>query len=128
MGQEFAVGIELLAAENGFAGLLMAGRHAPDLIIVDLMMPEMDGFRLIEELQASAHGPWSIVVITALGRDEIAAKGSLPSEITILNKPVSYGDMRQLFQFAIEIRITVALRRSGLGRDTAPIAAKAAPT
>jgi CHASE2 domain-containing sensor protein/nitrogen-specific signal transduction histidine kinase/DNA-binding NarL/FixJ family response regulator len=45
------LGFKLLAAENGVVGLEQAINHRPDLIILDLDMPEMNGFDLIEALQ-----------------------------------------------------------------------------
>ncbi len=42
---------EVLEAENGAIGLDMAIQHKPDFIITDLLMPEMDGFELLENLR-----------------------------------------------------------------------------
>ncbi|MCX7718843.1 MAG: response regulator [Candidatus Sumerlaeaceae bacterium] len=49
----FAEGFEVLTATNGPDGLALAGDHVPDLIILDMMMPEMDGFEVLKELRAS---------------------------------------------------------------------------
>ena len=38
-------------AENGRVGLERLARHRPDLILLDLMMPEMDGFEFVAELR-----------------------------------------------------------------------------
>ncbi len=53
-------------AENGRRGLEQMARHKPDLILLDLMMPEMDGFEFLETLHAGdrEHAP-PVVVITA---------------------------------------------------------------
>jgi threonine synthase len=45
-------GYEVHLAQNGRDGLEMARKIEPDLIVTDLMMPEMDGFRVIEYLKA----------------------------------------------------------------------------
>jgi signal transduction histidine kinase/DNA-binding response OmpR family regulator len=53
-------------AENGRAGLEAVHRHAPDLVLLDLMMPEMDGFEFVSQLrgtEAGRHVP--VVVVTA---------------------------------------------------------------
>lgn len=42
-----------LSGENGLEGLKLARLHVPDLIISDIMMPELDGFELLRELQTS---------------------------------------------------------------------------
>lgn len=46
-------GYEVTIAQNGREGLEMAMQHKPDLIVTDLMMPEMDGFQVVERLKAS---------------------------------------------------------------------------
>lgn len=43
----------ILEAEDGRAGLDLIQRELPDLIVLDLMMPEMDGFTVIEALRAN---------------------------------------------------------------------------
>ena len=42
--REWQLDVRLYTATNGFDGLILIGRHSPDLIITDLAMPEMDGF------------------------------------------------------------------------------------
>jgi len=49
----FAEGYDVLTATNGPDGLALASDHIPDLIILDMMMPEMDGFEVLKELRAS---------------------------------------------------------------------------
>ncbi len=60
-------------AENGLKGLAAMEKHSPDLILLDLMMPEMDGFKMINQLKK--HKTWSkipVIVITSkiLTREE----------------------------------------------------------
>jgi signal transduction histidine kinase/DNA-binding response OmpR family regulator len=53
-------------AENGRRGLMSVARHVPDVIVLDLMMPEMDGFQFVAELRRSESGRRiPIVVVTA---------------------------------------------------------------
>jgi len=53
-------------AENGLEGLKMLDIFAPDLILLDLMMPEMDGFQFLTELQKTEEGrAIPVVVVTA---------------------------------------------------------------
>ena len=44
-------GYDVLEAEDGTAGLVAAERHRPDLILLDVMMPGINGFEVYERLQ-----------------------------------------------------------------------------
>jgi hypothetical protein len=82
-------------AENGRAGLEAVANHAPALVLLDLMMPVMDGFEFLRELRARPEGRMIPVVVvtakelTAAERDmlrscveNIVQKGALaPEEI-----------------------------------------------
>ena len=60
-------GYEATAAENGRAALDVLGVTPPDLILLDLMMPELDGLEMLEILQK--HPQWKalpVVVLTAM--------------------------------------------------------------
>lgn len=49
-----AQGHRVLQAADGEAALAMAGEHAPDLIVLDGMMPSIDGFEVLRRLKESA--------------------------------------------------------------------------
>ncbi len=54
-------------AANGFAGLARVAEHPPDLILLDLMMPEMDGFEFILELRRREAGrAVPVIVLSAM--------------------------------------------------------------
>ena len=51
-------------AESGFQGLTIARDHAPDLVVLDLMLPGLDGFEVLERLRAAdTHVP--VIMLTA---------------------------------------------------------------
>jgi len=59
-------GCTVTEAENGRVGLDRLREHAPQIVLLDLMMPEMDGFAFLEALRAEpARGAISVIVITA---------------------------------------------------------------
>lgn len=60
-----ATGYEVLAARDGNAGLVLAERENPDLIILDMMMPKRSGFLVLEALRQSKTFPSRIIMITA---------------------------------------------------------------
>ncbi|MDA0948143.1 MAG: HDOD domain-containing protein [Planctomycetota bacterium] len=66
-----ADGYEVLEARGGQEGLRMALEHAPDIVLSDLAMPEMDGFELCRALRQTELGSrMFIVLVTAHEEDE----------------------------------------------------------
>ncbi|MBT8544214.1 response regulator [Polynucleobacter paneuropaeus] len=80
---------EVRSAKDGFAGLVLIGQFLPDLVIADLNMPGMDGFRMIQSLIGSEFAPTKIIASTALSPADIELKGGLPDSVEILQKPYS---------------------------------------
>jgi len=96
---------EPIAAENGRAGIQAARREKPDLILCDVMMPELDGYGVLHELQmdtALARIPF--IFLTAKGEKDDLRSGMNLGADDYLTKPVANADLVK----AIEAR----LRRS----------------
>lgn len=91
--------VNLLVASDGFEGLIQAGVNKPNLIIADLVMPEMNGFQMIRSLRENAElKSTRMVVATALDEAQIAEQGGLPSDVTVFIKPVSFPRLETLVQ------------------------------
>ena len=90
--------IELASAADGFEALLRMGQQCPDLLITDLNMPGMDGFRMVTALRAlgQAYAAMDIVVITGLSEAQIAERGGLPASVQVFFKPVPHDELEQL--------------------------------
>ena len=85
---------ELIKARDGFDALIRIGEAKPDLLISDLNMPGMDGFRMVRTLRADPrYGKMAIIVISGLDRATIASMG-LPSDIPVFSKPVRFPELR----------------------------------
>jgi threonine synthase len=95
---------EILEAENGRLGLeLIRSRH-PDLVILDIMMPEMDGFAVLDALRSDAETA-SIPVIVATAKELTAdEKNRLGGQIQSLMQKGNFlndeflGEVRALIQ------------------------------
>ncbi|MEW6724923.1 MAG: response regulator transcription factor [Bacillota bacterium] len=91
-------GYESLEAGDGKAALELARRHRPDLIILDLMLPEMDGYEVCRRLRAEGSIP--VIMLTArsdevdkllgleLGADDYVTKPFSPRELVARAKAV----------------------------------------
>lgn len=87
--------LDVIKASNGFEALIKIGEAKPDLLISDLSMPGMDGFRMIRTLRAdSAYGNMAIIVISGLDRATIKSMG-LPEDIPVFSKPVPFVELRK---------------------------------
>ncbi|MFC1592371.1 PleD family two-component system response regulator [Thermodesulfobacteriota bacterium] len=94
-------GYEVLEAENGNAGLEKAREHNPDCIITDLLMPEMDGYQLLENLKKD-NSTIPAIVITAdiqeTTREKVLAMGA----IDVINKPADHIKLLELIQATVK--------------------------
>ena len=78
----------VLEAESGEEGLRLVDIHKPQLILLDLNMPEMDGFAVLKELRASETGrTLPVIVLTALGDEESARTSFQAGATDFLAKP-----------------------------------------
>jgi CheY-like chemotaxis protein len=58
------LGYRIITAADGNLGLALAEQEAPDLVIVDMMMPKKSGFLVLESLKARADGGPPVIMIT----------------------------------------------------------------
>lgn len=90
---------EPIEAENGRKGVELARREKPDLILCDVMMPELDGHCVLEELQQDAGlALIPFVFLTAKGdKDDLRSGMNLGAD-DYLTKPVANGDLIQTIE------------------------------
>ncbi len=69
-------GYTVLTAEDGASGLEMALQQKPDLIMLDVIMPQLDGFSVLQQLRENpGMKKTPIILLTNLGTDEDMSKG-----------------------------------------------------
>jgi class 3 adenylate cyclase len=89
-----AHGFAATEAENGISALEKIARNPPDVILLDLMMPKMDGFEVCRRLKANvktAHIP--VLMVTALSDRKERLMGIGAGANDFLNKPVDIQDV-----------------------------------
>lgn len=82
-------------AESGFDALLAIGGGMPDVVVTDILMPNMNGLEMLRHLAGAAVRPRVIVAVTALRPDKLAALGAWPDGVPVLGKPI---DPRRLIE------------------------------
>lgn len=69
-------GFEVMAAEDGKKGLEMAKKEKPDIILLDILMPKMDGFEVLDALKKDKEmSGIPVVLLTNLGQKDDVKKG-----------------------------------------------------
>lgn len=87
-------GLEVLIARDGEAGLAAIRASHPDLVILDVMMPKLDGFAVLDAVRADpAVQAIKILMLTARGRDADQKKGLTHGADAYLSKPFSTFEM-----------------------------------
>ncbi len=70
-------GFQLIKAGNGEEGLTLAEKEKPDMILLDVIMPKMDGFTVLKRLKENpATKDIPVLLLTNLGQDEDVKKGN----------------------------------------------------
>lgn len=100
-------GYEVETAETGRAGLEAFHRANPDLLILDLMLPELDGFRVLRSLRKEGHSI-PVLILTAMGEEADKVRGLRMGADDYVTKP--FGLLELL------ARVEALLRRTQAGR------------
>ena len=98
--------LRVLHADNGAAGLELAARHDPHVVILDLLMPGIDGFEVCERLKRApetAHIP--VIILTALGTDrQVRTRAVDCGAEGFLSKPVEALDLITMVRAMLKVR------------------------
>ena len=84
------LGYKLLIAKNGKSALEIVRKASPDLILLDIMMPDMDGYEVCRKFKAAAstqHIP--VIFLTAMADAEDEAKGLSLGAVDYITKPIN---------------------------------------
>ncbi len=103
-------GFDVVTAPNGTGALRQAASHPVDLIVLDVMMPDMDGFTVLRRLRA-AGSTVPVVFLTARDDTEDKVKGLTAGGDDYITKPFSLEE--------VVARIRAVLRRTKGGAEDA---------
>jgi twitching motility two-component system response regulator PilH len=86
--------IEVIEAANGLAGVEMAKEHLPDIILMDLRLPNMSGTEAAMEIRKdpkTSHIP--IIMITAFQEDRVEEAAAQVGAERAMEKPIQWGEL-----------------------------------
>lgn len=103
-------GYQVVTAQDGLTGLALSRNESPDLIILDIMLPNLDGIEVCKEIRKTSSIP--IIILTAKGEEIDRIIGLEIGADDYITKPFS---MRELIA-----RIKALLRRTGNNTNRLP--------
>ncbi|MCA9932535.1 MAG: response regulator transcription factor [Ardenticatenaceae bacterium] len=95
-------GYQVVEADNGLHALEQIRQHTPDLVVMDVMMPEMDGFETLKLLREISTVP--VILLTVKGEEEDKIHGLNLGADDYITKPFSPRELSS--------RVTAVLRRA----------------
>jgi excisionase family DNA binding protein len=107
-------GLEVHVASDGITGLASFGQLQPDLLVVDIMLPGIDGANLITGLRSHAlFGHCKLIVLTALDEAQRAPYAFALDQVPVVHKPRLVNDLPPLIESLLGARVAAAAQ---LGR------------
>ncbi len=104
-------GHEVTGAPDGQRGLAAAAAASPDLVILDVTMPGLDGWQTLARLRAE--GPVPVIMLTARGDESEILRGFAGGADDYVTKPFSFAQLAA--------RISAVLERTATGRHTSEV-------
>lgn len=86
MGLEGA-GYKTISVENGERAVDAVNEAAPDIILLDMLMPVMDGMQFLRWAKEKGPGPIPTIVLTCLDRRTVAVDALVAGAVDVLTKP-----------------------------------------
>ena len=85
---------QVIGASNGVEGLERLHNENPDLVILDVLMPGMDGWEVLRRIEADpATAGVPVIMLTALGSDEDILRGLEEGAVEYITKPFHLQDL-----------------------------------
>ena len=99
-------GYEIVQAQNGKQALSLALELLPALAVLDVMMPELDGYEVTRELRTNeATSSMPIILLTARAQTQDAARGLAVGADDYVKKPFDAGDLRERIERLLRLRL-----------------------
>ncbi|MFN7421139.1 MAG: response regulator [Flavobacterium sp.] len=97
-------GYKVILAENGKQGILLAANHTPDLILLDLGLPDMNGHEVLKELRLWYNKP--IFILSALDQEADIVKALDNGANDYLTKPFRTAELQARIRSALRSQQT----------------------
>lgn len=96
----------IIVADNGQQALQRVGEALPDLILLDILMPEMDGYQVCARLKAEPHtANIPVIFVTGLAEESDEQKGLELGAVDYIVRPISPALLRARVRNHLELKI-----------------------
>lgn len=113
-------GYEVVTAENGREALEVLEKEIPDMIICDVMMPEMDGYTLVDHVRQDPRTSWvPVLFLSAKGQSQDRVKGLNTGADVYMVKPFEPEELVAQVESSLK-QATRLIHHSGTATDTGP--------
>ncbi|MCX7971356.1 MAG: response regulator [Negativicutes bacterium] len=90
-------------AENGAKGIRMIGELRPDIVLVDIVMPEMTGIEMLEQAQTLENVNFRAIVVTSHASFDFARQTVKLQVADYILKPIDEGELRRAVERAVSL-------------------------
>ena len=94
-------GYDVRVAPNGYEALDILKSETMDLIILDIRMPGMDGYQLLDEIRYTDQSSVPVIMLTARDKDEDVVKGYREGADYYVTKPFSTETITNIIEYLI---------------------------
>lgn len=113
-------GFEVVTAENGREALEILDQQIPDMIICDVMMPEMDGYALVERVRDDTRTSWiPVLFLSAKGQSQDRVKGLNTGADVYMVKPFEPEELVAQVESSLK-QTNRLMKQSAKGADEGP--------
>jgi DNA-binding response OmpR family regulator len=84
---------EVHVARDGYEALNVAARFEPDVVVLDIIMPKLDGFQVLERLRGRVTKPLRVIIITGNEAKGHRAYAEIVGANDFLSKPFAMNDL-----------------------------------
>lgn len=86
-------GLEVLSAASGKEAIEQIGREAPDLVVCDVIMPDMDGYQICEFVRQHSHGGTRVLLISGIVNSAILERAAAAGSSDVMLKPFTADEL-----------------------------------
>lgn len=99
-----AEGMFLCEAHNGEEAVELVKQYQPDLILLDVVLPDTDGYTLFEELRKVDQNNAAIIFLTSRDNDEDVVRGLTMGACDYIKKPFAHGELKSRVQIHLQMK------------------------